>query len=114
MTGTRESHKQRNDEICSLYTEQGKTIYVLSSQFKISHERVRQILRKRGVLRKDRQQQTTSRDKFVGVEVTETAKQALRDESAKSGESMSELGAKGIDILLKERGYDVDKTAAKE
>lgn len=105
------AHEARNAAICEQYTEKGLTLQAIGALHGISQERVRQILRSKGVLRTDRKQKRTSRDKFVGVEVSATTKEALKREAEKSGgeESMSSLGAQAINDLLLKRGYPLVK-----
>lgn len=102
-----ETHVERNAVICKLYTENGLTLQAISDMYSISRERVRQILRKNNVFRAGRAVKLTGRDTFLGVEITDTAKEALRMEADKCGESMSSLGAQAVDDLLAKRGYTV-------
>lgn len=103
--------KERNDEICKLYTVDGMTTQQCAERFKISRERVRQILRKRGIYKKDRAEQkilglrngvveSTARDEFLGVNLSESDKLALRAEAERRGISMSMLTSDLIKEML--------------
>lgn len=101
------SQVERNDEICRLYIE-GASIYDIGPQFKLSHERVRQILRQRGILREDRA--LSDRDEFLGVNISEQDKDALRAEAARRGLSMSALTADLIRDMLSSLQNDTQET----
>lgn len=103
--------KERNDEICKLYTVEGLTTQQCAERFKISRERVRQILRRAGIYRKDRAEQkilglrngvveTAARDEFLGVNLSESDKHALRAEAERRGVSMSSLTSDLIKEML--------------
>jgi len=88
---------ERNQEIIRLYVN-GLTLQECGEHFKLSHERVRQILRKAGVWQRDRK--LTDRDVFLGVNLTEQEKNGVRDEAARRGVSMSVLTADLIKDML--------------
>ena len=86
----------RDDLLCKFY-ESGESIDDCAKKFGISHQRVRQILRKAGVWHRKE-----ARPAFLGVDVTEEAKTKLRAEADKRGVSMSRLASEAIDDLLGE------------
>lgn len=98
---------ERNEEICRLYVS-GLSIYDLRDQFKVSHETIRQILRRAGVFKKDRHVEASERDVFLGVNVTDAVKTALREEAEKNGMSMSELSSDAIIAMLRDRGHTLE------
>jgi hypothetical protein len=91
----------RNAEICQLYTA-GMTVTECSSKFKICNERVRQILRKAGVFKRFVPKEISDRGEFLGVNVTEPTKEALRQEAVRRGVSMSELSSNTIEEMLRQ------------
>lgn len=91
--------KERNEEICRLYVS-GLTLNQCGDIFKLSHERVRQILRKAGVFKRDRAVERSDRDEFLGVNLTEADKDALRAEAERRGVSMSSLTSDLIKDML--------------
>lgn len=93
------AHVERNTEICRLYVE-GATLQEVGEGFKLSRERVRQILRKNGVYKKDRAVEKSGRDEFLGVNITESDKAALREEASRRGLSMSALTSDLIKDML--------------
>lgn len=101
---------ERNEEICRLYVS-GLTIYDLSPQFNLSHERIRQILRKSGVFKTHRQKISPDRFAFLGVNLTDDDKEALREEAGKAGLSMSELTSDWIKEKLEELKSLTEKEA---
>lgn len=97
MTGMTEL--TRNEEICRLYKE-GLTIYDLGESFNLSHERVRQIIRKAGIFKGDRKVTLSDRVEFLGVNLTEEAKAKVKRIAEARGISMSELTAGLIDEMI--------------
>lgn len=98
------SQIERNEKIRQGYLD-GRTIYDLKKEFGISHERIRQILRKAGVQAVDRGVEAEPeqvRDEFLGVNVSDDTKQALRDLAARRGISMSRLTSDAIEKMLAE------------
>lgn len=92
---------ERNEVICSRYTS-GETLQDIATSLKLSRERVRQILRKHGVFKKDRPVERSDRDEFLGVNISEADKLALKEEASRRGISMSALTADLIKDMLKE------------
>ncbi len=90
---------ERDTRICQLYTS-GQTLQEIGTSFKLSRERVRQILRKQGVYRKDRLVVKSDRDEFLGVNISDADKVALRAEAARRGLSMSALTSDLIKDML--------------
>lgn len=90
---------ERDKAICKLYVS-GKTLKECGLAHGITHERVRQILRKAGIYRnlrpvplglKDGVVESDVRDEFLGVNLSETDKAGLREEAERRGLSMSSL-----------------------
>ena len=90
---------ERNDLICQRYVA-GATLQEVGRAFHISNERVRQILRKAGVFKTDRRKEVSDRDVFLGVNVSEADKVALRAEAERRGMSMSMLTSDLIKEML--------------
>lgn len=91
--------KERNEEICRLYVG-GLTLRECGQHFKLSHQRVRQILRRAGVFKRDQLVERSDRDEFLGVNLTEADKIALRAEAERRGVSMSALTSDLIRDML--------------
>lgn len=89
---------ERDAIICNEY-QNDKPIDVLAVEFKLSHQRIRQILRKYDVWKKQE-----SRPAFLGIDVTEETKEKLKEEAAKSGKSVSRFAS---DVI--ERSLERDK-----
>lgn len=103
-------HEERNKEICTAFVN-GATVADCSEQFKLTRERVRQILRQAGVFGDSRVRpqtiglteglvQSDTRDEFLGVIVSEADKAALRAEALRRGLSMSRLSSDFIKEML--------------
>lgn len=103
-------NEQRDKEIVACYIG-GKTLEQCGQEFKITRERVRQILRKHGILKHARVKpkvglddggvvKTDGRDEFLGVNISEGDKQALREEAERRGLSMSRLSSDFIKEML--------------
>ena len=91
---------ERDEEICRLYT-QGQTVRLLATKYQLGRERVRQILRAAGVSRPPRF--TSSRDQFLGVNVSAETKTALKQLADERGVSMSKLASDTIDEIVAEK-----------
>ena len=91
----------RDKEICKQYVG-GMKVNDLADQNEISPERVRQILRKAGVFRKDPVVARTGRNAFLGVMVTKDEKAFLKEVAEKRGLSVSALTSDMIKKLLEE------------
>lgn len=87
---------QRNAAICAHY-ETGKTLAATSKHFRLSRQRVLQILKESGVWRP---YVKSNRTQFLGVNVSEDEKQALQEEAMRRGMSMSSLTADLIKDML--------------
>lgn len=103
-------HEERNQEMCQCYIN-GMTLQECGERFHISHERVRQILKQAGVFKNSRAKQqnvglkaglveSDTRDEFLGINISETDKDALRAEAARRGLSMSKLSSDFIKEML--------------
>jgi hypothetical protein len=109
----KEQQGSRNEKIVQCYVD-GCTLQECSARFGISHERVRQILRAAGVFKNFRAKQqqvglqegvvvSDNRDKFLGVNLSETDKAALKNEAERRGISMSMLTSDLIKEMLATR-----------
>lgn len=96
-----EEHVKRDAEICRLY-QAGSSIYDLKVSFEISHERIRQILRANGIYKQDRMREENVRDEFLGINLTDADKQALREMAREQGISMSQLSSDAIREKLRQ------------
>lgn len=100
-------HAARNAEICRLYVS-GIATPELGRQFKLTRQRIKQILKLAGLHRTDRAYVASNRDAFLGVDVTPTVKDALRAEAARRGVSMSELSSETLKEMLVECGHPLE------
>lgn len=98
------AHDVRNAEICRRYAA-GEPMQALVEAYALTAERIYQILRKTGGVRRTGPPRS-GRDEFLGVELTEEAKVALRAEAQKRGLSMSELSFNTLRSMLRECGYE--------
>lgn len=96
---------ERDAEIRRLYVTEEMTLREIGNQFKITRERVRQILKKAGIDKNSRSLST--REEFLGVNLTEEVKGALRTEAEKRGVSMSSLTSETLSDMLVALGYRV-------
>ena len=105
-----EQNKNRNEEICKRYVE-GGTLKSIAFDYGLSSERVRQILQRGGISKHFRAKQknvglkdgvfvTDERGEFLGVNLSEEDKTALREEAARRGISMSKLSSNIIQEML--------------
>lgn len=88
----------RNNEIAKLYLE-GKTLEECGEIYRISRQRIKQILKKYGVWRK-RAESSDLRDELLGVTLSKADKLALREEAQRRGLSMSALTSDLIKEML--------------
>jgi len=92
--------QRRNAAICEAYVN-GVSVHALSEEYGISTQRIRQILRRNGVTKRD-QFQAPRRHHLgmsqVGITVTDSVKEKLKQEAQRRGMTMSSFGAE----LLKE------------
>lgn len=96
------SNVERDVEICRLYRG-GWSINRIAKEKGLSRPRVQQILRSNDVKRSDRPQPPRGdRDEFLGVNISEADKTALRQEAERRGLSMSALTAELIKEMLAE------------
>lgn len=86
----------RDAQICRLYLE-GLTSTEIGDHFQLSRERIRQVLEKGGVTRVYRRSVQTDRHAFVGVDVPKRVKDAMREEAAKRGVTLSQLALEAFD-----------------
>ena len=94
-----DSRKSRNADICRLYTE-GQTLRQLHEQFTLSIERVRQIVKRANLTKKDRKVIRTDRDAFLGVNITPKTKQALEAMAQERGISVSALVSEKLEAAV--------------
>jgi hypothetical protein len=92
---------ERNEEICRRYVG-GATLQECGEQFKLSHERIRQILRKAGVFKQHRQTERSDRDEYIGVNVRPETKDELRAEADERGVSVSRHVSDVLDAHVRE------------
>ena len=78
----------------------------LAEEFQISKGRIYQILKKAGVPR--RAVRTSERDLFLGINISEDVKNALKAEAARQGVSMSSLSAKSLREMLVQCGHPLE------
>lgn len=103
MKMTQEERRARDAEICQRYLS-GLSLAESGRPFGIGRQRVKQIVQAAGVWRAAKK--TNGRDEFLGVNISEEDKQALREEAARRGLSMSALTADLIRDMLAERNGD--------
>lgn len=108
-TSSEKQVSARDIEICRLYIgtkdQPGLTLQALGERFHISRERVRQILRRQNVFKKDRIIELSGRDQFLGINITEPVKLALREEAQRRGVSVSALSSETLSDMLASLGY---------
>ena len=103
-------NQERDERICQLYVN-GTSVRECSEQFEISLERVRQILRKADVFLTDQPTEiglkdgricieNTNRNEFLGVNISTTTKNALKEKADRCGVSMSRLASDTLDDML--------------
>lgn len=87
---------QRDAAICAYYKE-GHKLAECSSRFRLGKQRILQILQAAGVWKP---YEKTKRTKFLGVNVTEETKEALKREADKKGVSVSKLASDKLDATV--------------
>lgn len=93
---------ERDAEICRLYIN-GLTLQQIGDHYGKTREWTRQVLRKCGVYKTDRKDiAKTVRHKFLGINISNSAKVALCQEAIRRGLSVSALTAEWIDEKLSE------------
>ena len=100
-------HKERDAEVCSLYIS-GLSMKALCARAKLSRMSVYQILKKAGVQLRGRTSERSERDEFLGVNVSEPVKSALREEAKRRGLSVSELTSDTLKDMLVACGHSPD------
>lgn len=88
---------ERNNVICESY-KAGSTLESLAKEFMLSNQRIRQILRKANVWRRQE-----PRPVFLGIDVTEDTKDKLRAKADAEGKSVSRLASEAIEQSLEEK-----------
>jgi len=96
---------ERNAELIRRYLA-NEPIEELSSSFRLTRGRIYQILNKAGVSR-DRQA-PDGRDQFLGVNLAEPVKDALRAEAQRRGVTMSSLSSEVLREMLVSCGYPLE------
>lgn len=106
-------HKERDEVICKSYVA-GLTLQGIADQHGLTRARIQQILRGAGLKRDDRRSNKLDRDIFLGVNIPEGVKEALREEAARRGVSMSALTSETMSDMLRACGYplEADKVIA--
>jgi hypothetical protein len=98
-------HEQRNEEIVARY-QAGEPILKLRAAYNLSAGRIYQIL---GAVEKKRKQPTKiPRDVFLGINVSESVKDALLVEANRRGISMSSLSSEALKQMLIDCGYTLE------
>jgi hypothetical protein len=98
------SKSERDAELIRRYLG-GETVDSLRADFKLTHERIYQILRKAGIPRARRSE---GRNQFLGVNLTEPIKDALRAEAERRGLSISALSSDMLRDMLIACGYPLE------
>lgn len=104
---TAEEQRLRNENICRRYRA-GDPPAAIARDVGLSPGRVIQIVRAAGISRHDRPKPYNGRDEFLGIELEELTKVALRQEAAKRGLSMSKLSADTLREMLIACGYPLE------
>lgn len=99
--GIKRAGSPRNFEMCRQYMD-GTTLDDCAVRFGVSRERVRQILRKAGVFKRDRFVEKSQRDHYIGINVSEASKEGLKDLAERQGVSVSRLASDTLERMLKE------------
>ena len=81
---------KRDAEICQMYMS-GATLEECGKQYRVRRQRIKQIVKAAGLWRP---RTTSGRDEFLGVNLHEEDKLALKIEADRQGLSMSALSAK--------------------
>lgn len=97
---------KRDAAICQLYKE-GATLQALGHAYRLSKARVWQIVKKGGLSSRDRNKADV-RDEFLGVNLSEQVKSALRAETERRGVSMSEFTSELLVDMLRCCGYQLE------
>lgn len=106
---TTEEIRVRDTQMCEQYIREksdGLTLAALGIQHGLSRERIKQILNKAGI-KTDRKVERSMRDQFLGVDLTEEVKNALRTEAARRGLSMSALTSDVVREMLIASGHAI-------
>lgn len=102
----RVSKTERDAEIVQRYTA-GEPLEDLRKRFKLTRSRIYQILHGANVPL-TRQPDAPDRDQFLGVNLSESVKDALRAEAGRRGVSMSALSAEILRDMLVTCGYSIE------
>lgn len=97
---------ERNEELIQRYRA-GEPLEDLCTSFKLSRTRIYQILHKANVPLA-RQANDVERAQFLGVNLSEPVKDALRAEALRRGISMSALSAEVLREMLTSCGYPLE------
>lgn len=95
---------ERNTELCKLYIE-GQTIAALSERYKLSGQRVRQIVVAAGIWKPQE-----IRPAYVGVDLRQETKDCLKKVADKQKTSLSKLISDQLDVIG--RRFKMSKTDA--
>ena len=106
MKTGRKNKTERNAELVSRYLA-GDSTEELQTMFKITRARIYQILKEAGIS-PERQQNADGRDQFLGVNLSEPVKDALRAEAQRRGLSMSALTSGMLRDMLVACGYPLE------
>lgn len=113
MTTERQKKMAERDAlICQMYMEK-QSLQHIGKQFGLRRQRIKQIVQKAGLWR-ERSDALDDRDEFLGINISEADKIALRAEALRSGISMSALSADWIKeklASLKEQSHEPQRPA---
>lgn len=92
-----ERRAKRDTDICTRYLS-GLSLEECGKQAGLETQRVRQILKKAGVWKPPTRSRRT---KFLGVSVSESTKDGLKQKADQEGVSVSKLASNALDALVK-------------
>lgn len=98
-------HNERDADIMRRYTS-GEPIQSLCTTYNLTRGRIYQILK--GVRKERRDSPQVPRDMFLGINVSESVKDALLIEANRRGISMSSLSSKTLREMLLACGYTLE------
>lgn len=100
-------NEKRDSEICRMFKE-GAAVEKIAERFSLSRERVYRIVKRENLTRS---LPKSDRDEFLGINVSESVKTALRDEAHRRGVSVSALSAETLREMLVSLGYPIEAAA---
>ncbi len=100
--------EERDKEICRLYSVENLTHEDIGDRYNLKRQRIQQILKQNGLDRTARTPIRSERDAYVGLNVTEEVKEALKAEAIKRGISVSQIGSQTLKEMLVACGYPLE------